>query len=177
MVGTPMSDKSAELYEERLRRYVTACYNEKPDRITTRIFAIVFPGIGLPVESCTQWTEPSTDEEAFLKSHEYDRLVEDPTAFLFEVWLPRFTDRIQPAGEQVTFEHDMAFVNGVLAYDLFFNTWGAKTHELVEAGVVPALSSVLKAPLDILGDKLRGYVNLETTCSREGETSLPHARP
>ncbi|MBN1837961.1 MAG: hypothetical protein JW820_19035, partial [Spirochaetales bacterium] len=32
--------------------------------------------------------------------------------------------------------------------------------ELIQAGVVPAVGSVLKAPLDILGDKLRGYVNL-----------------
>jgi hypothetical protein len=51
-------------------------------------------------------------------------------------------------------------INGALAYDKFFNTWGAKTVELIEAGVVPAVASVLKAPLDILGDKLRGYINL-----------------
>jgi hypothetical protein len=54
----------------------------------------------------------------------------------------------------------MSLINGILAYDHFFSTWGAKTTELVQAGVVPAVSSVLKAPLDILGDKLRGYVNL-----------------
>jgi hypothetical protein len=47
-----------------------------------------------------------------------------------------------------------------MAYNFFFNTWGAKTAELIQAGVVPAVSSVLKAPLDIMGDKLRGYVNL-----------------
>ncbi len=111
-----------ELYHERLKRYVTACYNEQPDRIPVRVFSeelsskyagysnfeaavnhelqfevnrkfavdhrcdaiqtnsIVnwvgmmksigwklakFPGIELPVNSCTQWTEPSTEEEAF----------------------------------------------------------------------------------------------------------------
>jgi hypothetical protein len=47
-----------------------------------------------------------------------------------------------------------------MAYNQFFNTWGVKTNELIDAGIVPAVASVLKAPLDILGDKLRGYVNL-----------------
>lgn len=212
-----MSVEQEKLYTERLHRYVTACYNKKPDRIPIRLFAeelaakyagynnfeaavdhelqfdvnrkfavdmkcdaiqtnsivnwmgmmkalgwkgIVFPGIGLPVESCAQWTEPDDEEHAFLKADEYDRFIDDPTAFLLEAWLPRFTDHIQPVGKPVTFEHNMAFINGTLAYDLFFNTWGTKTLELIEAGVVPAVSSVLKAPLDILGDKLRGYVNL-----------------
>jgi hypothetical protein len=204
-------------YQEKLTRYVTANYNEKPDRIPLRIFAeefaakycgynnyevavnhelqfdvnrnfavdtdldaiqtnsivnwfgmqkaigwvpIHYPGIGRPVDAINQWTEPSTEEEAFLKASEYDQFIEDPTAFLVNHWLPRFTRHIKQPGEPVTFEHNMSLISGVMAYNKFFNTWGAKTSELIEAGVVPAVGSVLKAPLDIIGDKLRGYVNL-----------------
>jgi len=121
---------------------------------------ITFPGIGIPVDEINQWNEPATEEEAFLKLDEYDRLIDDPTEFLLNAWLPRFTRNINSPGQPVTFNHNMALINGIFAYNLFFNTWGAKTTELIAAGVVPAISSVLKAPMDILGDKLRGYINL-----------------
>lgn len=121
---------------------------------------IMFPGIGVPEDGCTQWTEPSTEDEAFLKEDEYAEFTEDPTAFLLNKWLPRFTDHLQPHGQPVTLAHNMSLINGVLAYDLFFDTWKKAHGELIAAGVVPAVGSVLKAPLDILGDKLRGYVNL-----------------
>jgi hypothetical protein len=123
---------------------------------------IKFPGLELPVHACNQWTEPADEESAFLKADEYDHLIEDPTGFILNVWMPRFTRHIRSPGKPVTFEHNMSLINGTLAYDLFFNTWAASHAKLIEAGVVPAVSSVLKAPLDILGDKLRGYVNLAT---------------
>ena len=172
-----MTDK--ELYQERLKRYITACYNEQPDRIPIRIFSeelsskhsgysnfeaalqheiqfevnrrfaldlgcdaiqtnsIVnwvgmmksigwkhakFPGIELPLNSCTQWTEPVTEEEAFMKEDEYKSLVDDPTAFILNKWLPRFTSHIKSDGEPVTFEHNMSFINGLVAYNQFFLT-------------------------------------------------------
>jgi hypothetical protein len=121
---------------------------------------ITFPGIGLPADSINQWSEPLTEEEAFLKAEEYDEFADDPTAFLLSSWLPRFTAHIQPVGSPVTFEHNMSLINGIFAYTKFFQTWGVKQNQLIQAGVVPAVGSVLKAPLDILGDKLRGYVNL-----------------
>ncbi|OGO10930.1 MAG: hypothetical protein A2Z45_09405 [Chloroflexi bacterium RBG_19FT_COMBO_55_16] len=212
-----MESETQNLYQQRLNRYVTAMYNEKPDRIPLRIFAeefaakycgytnyevavdhelqfdinrrfavetgidaiqtnsvvnwfgmqkaigwdgITFPGIGLSVNDINQWSEPTTDEEAFLKASEYDEFIEDPTRFLVTHWFSRFTRHINPPGGPVTFEHNLSFINGLMAYNLFFNTWGAKTVELIQAGVVPAVGSVLKAPLDLLGDKLRGYVNL-----------------
>ena len=208
-----------ELYQERLKRYLTACYNEQPDRIPIRIFSeelsskhsgysnfdaalkheiqfevnrkfaldlgcdaiqtnsIVnwvgmmksigwklakFPGIELPLNSCTQWTEPVNEEEAFMKEDEYNTLVDDPTAFMLNRWLPRFTSHINSAGEPVTFEHNMSFINGLIAYNQFFNEWGNAYKRLIVSGIVPAVGSVLKAPLDIMGDKLRGYMNLVT---------------
>jgi hypothetical protein len=121
---------------------------------------ITFPGIGLPADSVNQWSEPATEESAFLAADEYDEFIEDPTAFLVNSWLPRFTEHIVPRGNPVTFEHNMSLISGTLAYSSFFQTWNAKHNALIQAGVVPAVGSVLKAPLDVLGDKLRGYVNL-----------------
>ena len=206
-----------QLYQERLKIYLAACYNYKPDRIPIRMFAeelaakycgysnfqvacdhrlqfevnrifaekegcdaiqtnsivnwmgmmkaigwkgIQFPGIGLPVDTCNQWLEPTTEEDAFMKANEYMELSADPTAFILHKWLPRFTNHIQLKDAPVTFEHNMSFVHGVLAYNMFFNEWGKAHMELINAGIVPAVGSVLKAPLDIIGDKLRGYVNL-----------------
>lgn len=204
-------------YHERLTRYVTANYNEKPDRIPLRVFAeefaskycgysnfevavrhelqfdvnrrfaveagtdaiqtnsvvnwfgmqkalgwegITFPGIGIPVDSINQWWEPTTEDDAFMKASEYDELIDDPTALLVSKWMPRFTRHLKHPGEPSTFEQTMTLIDGIMAYNQFFGTWGAKTGELIDAGVVPAVGSVLKAPLDILGDKLRGYINL-----------------
>jgi uroporphyrinogen-III decarboxylase len=43
----------------------------------------------------------------------------------------------------------------------YFNSFGEQNERLrKESGTVSAISGILKAPLDILGDKLRGYVNL-----------------
>ena len=181
-----------ELYQERLKRYVIACYNEQPDRIPLRVFSeelsskyagysnfevainhelqfevnrkfavdlgcdaiqtnsIVnwagmmksigwkyakFPGIELPVNSCTQWTEPITEGEAFMKEDEYDMLIDDPTAFVMNQWLPRFTSHINPVGEPVSFEHNMSFVNGMVAYNQFFNEWGNAHVRLIDSGI------------------------------------------
>lgn len=121
---------------------------------------ITFPGIGISVDSVNQWTEPSTEEGAFMKATEYDELIEDPTAFLVNKWMPRFTRHGKHPGEPASFEQTMSLINGLMAYNHFFSMWGAKTVELIDAGVVPAVGSVLKAPLDIMGDKLRGYINL-----------------
>jgi len=142
---------------------------------------ITFPGMGLPVDSVNQWSEPVTEEEAFLKADEYGEFIDDPTAFLLNFWLPRFTAHIKPLGSPVTFEHNMSLINGILAYSKFFQTWGVKQNELIKAGVVPAVGSVLKAPLDILGDKLRGYINLcydlnyrRETVIKACEALMPH---
>ena len=82
---------------------------------------ITFPGIGLPVDSANQWDEPTTEETAFLKASEYDEIIDDPTAFLVNKWLPRFTRHIVPLGSPVTFEHNLSLITGVMAYNKFTN--------------------------------------------------------
>jgi hypothetical protein len=121
---------------------------------------INFPGFGISVDDVNQWMEPGKEEDAFLKETEFDELIDDPTGFLISKWVPRFTGMEPGKPGYSPYKQSAAWINGINAYNHFFNIWGRKHGELIEAGIVPAVSSVLKAPLDIIGDKLRGYVNL-----------------
>jgi hypothetical protein len=46
---------------------------------------ITFPGIGLSVDDVNQWSEPTTEEEAFLKATEYDEFIDDLSLLLSEI--------------------------------------------------------------------------------------------
>ncbi len=120
--------------------------------------AVKFPGIGFPPEYVTQITEPGEEEEAHLKSDEFEEFAEDPTRFLGEKWLPRFTSHIHCCGEPVDFRHNMSLISGAMAFSQYMSDF-AKYGELFKAaGVVNANAGTLKAPLDLLADKLRGYL-------------------
>ncbi|MDX9867250.1 MAG: uroporphyrinogen decarboxylase family protein [Kiritimatiellia bacterium] len=212
-----MSQEMEALYQARLRRFVTALNNKKPDRVPVRPFAAEFtgrhagftcqqltqhypdafeamvrcckdydwdavpasmvyvwtgitdaagvryygvPGIDVPPEHGFQYREPPEDA-AFMREDEYDRLIDDPTAFLYEVWLPRASRRIAAAGEPVTFRHNVALVNAAMAMTQYFHAFGPHCARLrEECGMPGAIAGIFKAPLDILGDKLRGYLGL-----------------
>jgi hypothetical protein len=206
-----------QLYAERLKRYVSAMRNEKPDKIPIRPFVAEFtatyagytcqqvthdyqiafdaarkcaadfdwdavvsnmvyvwtglteaigmkyygvPGIHVQPDVGFQYLEPS-EEDAFMKPDEYDQLIEDPTGFLFNVWLPRVSNDVQPNGQPTSYRSNLSFLKGGMAMLSYFGGF-AKQNELLrtESGTVSAISGILKAPLDILADKLRGYIGL-----------------
>jgi hypothetical protein len=209
-------DKEA-LYQQRLKRYVTAMRNEKPDRVPIRPFVAEFtskyagftcqqvthdfnmafeaackcaadfdwdavvanmvyvwtgltqaiglkyygvPGIDVPVDTGFQYREPP-DEQAFMKVEEYDALITDPTGFLFNVWLPRVSKDVVEPGQPNTFRNNLSFLKGGMAMMQYFGAFGPQIERLRrECGTVSAIAGILKAPLDILGDKLRGYLGL-----------------
>ncbi|UCF00505.1 MAG: hypothetical protein JSV82_08430 [Planctomycetota bacterium] len=207
------------LYVERLKRYVTAMQNGKPDTIPIRPFVAEFvakyagytcqevthdyekafaavrkcaadfdwdavvgnmvyvwtglteaiglkyyavPGIGISPDTGFQYREPS-EEQAFMKLDEYDQLIEDPTGFLFNVWLPRVSSDVSAMGQPTSYRNNLSFLKGGMAMLSYFNAFG-KQNELLrtESGTVSAISGILKAPFDILADKLRGYLGLVT---------------
>jgi uroporphyrinogen-III decarboxylase len=214
-----MAKDMEQLYAERLKRYVTAMRNEKPDKIPIRPFMAEFtaryagytcqqvtedyemafaaarkcaadfdwdaivpnmvyvwtglthaigmkyyaaPGIELLPEFGFQYIEPS-EEEAFMKPDEYDALIEDPTGFLFNVWLPRVSTDVSAMGELTSFRNNLSFVKGGMAMLSYFNAFGTQIQRMrTESGTVSAISGILKAPLDIIADKLRGYLGLVT---------------
>jgi hypothetical protein len=117
------------------------------------------PGVDVGMESVNQFGEPATEDELFLKASEYEEFSEDPTAFLFNKWIARATTRVRSAGEPVTFDHNAALVSGALAYANYMNAFGPAAHALkYESGLVGANAGMIKAPLDILSDKFRGYM-------------------
>ncbi|MGB2755437.1 MAG: uroporphyrinogen decarboxylase family protein [Phycisphaerae bacterium] len=204
-------------YAERLKRYVTAMRNEKPDRIPIRPFVAEFvaeyagytcqevahdyekafaatrkcaadfdwdatvgnmvyvwtgltqaiglkyyavPGIDISKDTGFQYKEPPEDG-AYMKPDEYDALIADPTGFLFNVWLPRVSADVTPLGQPATFRNNLSFVKGGMAMMQYFGAFGVQAARLrAESGTVSAISGILKAPMDILADKLRGYIGL-----------------
>ncbi|MCK4959996.1 MAG: hypothetical protein KAT00_11365, partial [Planctomycetes bacterium] len=63
--------------------------------------------------------------------------------------------------ETNTFRNNMSFLKGGMAMMNYFTAFGPQVARLKnECGTVSAIAGILKAPLDILGDKLRGYIGL-----------------
>jgi len=118
------------------------------------------PGIDLSPDIGFQYLEPP-EQKAFMKPDEYDQLIEDPTGYLFNVWLPRVSADVSPMGEPTSYRNNLSFLKGGMAMLTYFNAFG-KQNELLhsECGTVSAISGILKAPFDILADKLRGYIGL-----------------
>lgn len=204
-------------YSERLKRYVTALRNEKPDRIPIRPFAAEFaakyagfncqevthdynlafeavckcaadfdwdavvgnmvyvwtglteaiglkyygvPGIQVPPDTGFQYLEPS-DGQAFMHEDEYDALIDDPVNFLFTTWLPRVSRDVAPTGAPSTLRNNLSFLKGGMAMLSYFNAFGPHGERLKnEFGMPGAIAGIFKAPLDIIADKLRGYLGL-----------------
>lgn len=206
-----------QLYDERLKRYVTAMRNEKPDKIPIRPFVAEFianyagytcqqvtedynfafkatrqccadfdwdatvpnmvyvwsgltrangvkyyavPGVEISADTAFQYLEPDEDE-AFMRADEYDQLIEDPTGFLFNTWLPRVSADVAAIGAPSTYRNNLSFLKGGMAMLNYFNAFGPQIDQMrTETGTVSAISGILKAPFDIIADKLRGYIGL-----------------
>jgi len=123
-----------------------------------RYYAV--PGIDIPANTGFQYREPSKDD-AFMKADEYDALIDDPTGFLYNVWLPRVSTQLSPIGEPCTYKNNLALVKTSMAMMQYFTAFGPQVERLRrECGAVSAISGILKAPMDIIADKLRGYLGL-----------------
>jgi hypothetical protein len=115
------------------------------------------PGIHIDADTAFQYREPS-EQDAFMKREEYDDLIADPVRFLYTKWLPRVSSE---AGSGDGYRRDLSFVKGGMAMLSYFTAFGPQVERMrVECGTPSSICGMLKAPLDILGDKLRGYVAL-----------------
>jgi hypothetical protein len=118
------------------------------------------PGLDIPPDVGFQYKEPD-EAHAFMKADEYERLIDDPTAFLYEVWLPRVSTEIGFENKKNSYRHNLALVKGSMAMLDYFNAFGPQIDALrLESGTVSAIAGIFKAPFDILADKLRGYLGL-----------------
>jgi hypothetical protein len=214
---SPMAQDMEALYQQRLKRYVTAMRNGKPDRVPIRPFVAEFtaryagytcqevthdfekafaaarkcaadfdwdatvgnmvyvwtgltqaiglkyyavPGIDISKDTGFQYKEPPEDK-AWMRPDEYDALIADPVGFLFNVWLPRVSADVQPPGAPNTLRNNLSFLKGGMAMMQYFAAFGGQVARLrQESGTVHAIAGILKAPFDIIADKLRGYMGL-----------------
>ncbi len=118
------------------------------------------PGVQVPPDSGFQYLEPPEDQ-AWMRPDEYDLLIADPTGYLFNVWLPRVSADVTPIGQPATMRNNLSFLKGGMAMLSYFGGFGTQAALLrSESGTVSAISGILKAPFDILADKLRGYKGL-----------------
>jgi hypothetical protein len=128
------------------------------EAIGTNYYAV--PGISLAPETGFQYREPKP-ENAFMKPEEYDLLIEDPTGFLFNTWLPRVSNDVVEIGQPNTFRNNLSFLKGGMAMMQYFTAFGPQIQRMrEESGTVSAIAGILKAPLDIIADKMRGYLGL-----------------
>jgi uroporphyrinogen-III decarboxylase len=118
------------------------------------------PGIGIPHTTGFNYIEPP-EGEAWMRADEYDALIDDPTGFLYNVWLPRVSTEISRIGEASTYRNNLALVKTGMAMLSYFYAFGPQIQRMrSECGTVSAIAGIFKAPFDILADKLRGYVGL-----------------
>jgi len=118
------------------------------------------PGLDIPADTGFQYREPS-ENDAFMRADEYDALIEDPTGFLYNVWLPRASSQMASVGGPSTYQSNLALVKTSMAMMQYFTAFGPQIDRLrTECGTVSAIGGILKAPLDIIADKLRGYLGL-----------------
>ncbi len=118
------------------------------------------PGVDVPANTAFQYKEPP-DDNAWMRPDEYDQLIEDPTGYLFNVWLPRVSSDVSPMGQPTSMRNNLSFLKGGIAMFQYFGGFGVQAERLrKESGTVSAISGILKAPFDIIADKLRGYKGL-----------------
>lgn len=118
------------------------------------------PGIHVSPGVAFQYREPS-EAAAFMKREEYDELIDDPVRFLYETWLPRVSTEVSAKGQPTSYRNNLSFVKGGMAMLSYFNAFGPQVERMRrECGTPSSICGMLKAPLDILADKLRGYVAL-----------------
>lgn len=140
------------------------------------------PGVDVNMNSVLQFSEPHTEEDAFLREEEYEEFIDDPTAFLANKWFSRATDRVAQKGQPVTFDHNTTLMAGAMAYANYMNAFGPAADRLkYESALVGANAGMIKAPFDILCDKFRGFVGtaIDTiedpkTVLRACEALMPH---
>lgn len=118
------------------------------------------PGLNVDPNTAFQYLEPP-EKDAFMREDEYDALIDDPVAFLYNTWLPRVSRDVVPIGQPSTYRNNLSFVKGGMAMLNYFNSFGTQDQLFrEEIGVVGAIAGIFKAPFDIIADKMRGYVGL-----------------
>ncbi len=102
------------------------------------------PGITSRPDCGFQYLEPPEDK-AWMRPEEYDHLIDDPTGYLYEVWLPRISSEIVAPGEKCTYRNQVALVKGSLAMLSYFQGFGRQAELMARGRNARALCGILSA--------------------------------
>ena len=119
------------------------------------------PGLDIKPNVGFQYLEPP-EEQAFMRDDEYDELIDDPTAFLYNKWFPRVTKSIGRLDKDGSmYENNFSLVKGAMAL-WEYRLMGARHVQNMrdKTQTPPPFCGTFKAPFDIIGDKMRGYLGL-----------------
>ena len=119
------------------------------------------PGIDVGPDVGFQYREPAEDD-AFMKREEYDELIDDPVALpLRDLAAARLHARSAPRASRRRTATTSRSSRAGWRCCSYFTAFGPQIERMRhECGTVSAICGMLKAPLDILADKLRGYIGL-----------------
>jgi uroporphyrinogen-III decarboxylase len=118
------------------------------------------PGIDVGPDVGFQYREPG-EEQAWMKREEYDEFIGNPVRYLYETWLPRASTEISAKGAPAGLRHNVSLVKSGMAMLDYFFAFGPQVERMRrECGTPSSICGMLKAPLDVLADKFRGYVGL-----------------
>ena len=118
------------------------------------------PGRDLPPNSQFQFVE-----QEYMKADEYDVLIHDPVAFMFERWLPRVLGEFQERGSVRSY---LAFLKGGMAQMMMGQIMRNRTFHLQnEMGMPQPAAGFFLAPFDVLGDSMRGLTGIMTDIYRQ----------
>ena len=104
------------------------------------------PGINIPHTTGFNYIEPPEDQ-AFMHEYEYDELIYDPTAFLYNTWLPRVSTEVSKIGEASTYRNNVALVKSAMAMMQYFYAFGPQIARLQsECGTASAIAACGRTP-------------------------------
>jgi hypothetical protein len=107
------------------------------------------PGRDLPPRSPFQFVE-----KEYMLADEYDLLIKNPLAFMFDRWLPRIMGEF---GERGSLRSYMAFLKGGMAQAQVNQIMKNRTLRLQEEmGMPQPMTGAFLAPFDALADAMRG---------------------
>jgi hypothetical protein len=137
---------------------------------SNRIWGPLYDAVGLKTYKLPGWELLPGDqlqfvEDEYMRSDEYDMLIESPMNFLFDHWLPRIFSEF---GERGSIRSYMSFLKGGMADAMFGEIMRNRTAVLQkEVGMPQPMAGFFLAPFDALGNAMRGLTGVLLDCYRQ----------
>ena len=130
------------------------------------------PGRELSPDVGFQYVEPVDEAGAYMKEDEYNQLIESPTEYLANVWIPRISGNLSEIGQPNTYSNNMAWLKGGISLMTYIQSFSYAFELFRKAGCCFAVAGILKAPFDIIADKLRGFRQVSYDVYRQPDKVL-----